>query len=43
MQLKYSTANFDYKIEFHSIELDIQKTNLKLTNVSGDIFIKKKF
>ncbi len=43
MQLKYSTANFDYKIEFHSIELDMQKTNLNLTNISGDIYIKKKF
>lgn len=42
MQLNYSNANFDYKIEFHSIELDKQKTNLKLTNISGDIFIKKK-
>jgi hypothetical protein len=43
MQLNYSNANFDYKIEFHSIELVIQKNNLKLANISGDIFIKKKF
>ena len=43
MQLNYSNANFDYKIEFHSIELVIQKNNLKLANISGDVFIKKKF
>jgi hypothetical protein len=42
MQLNYSNANFDYKIEFHSIELVIQKNNLKLANISGDVFIKKK-
>ncbi|MCF8424633.1 MAG: DUF4153 domain-containing protein [Bacteroidia bacterium] len=42
MQLNYSNANSDYKIEFHSIELVIQKNNLKLANISGDIFIKRK-
>lgn len=42
MQMMRSGKLFEIKIEFHSIEMGIEKEGLKINNLSGDIFIKKK-
>ena len=42
MQMMRSGKLFEIKIEFHSIEMEKEKDGLRLNNLSGDLFIKKK-
>lgn len=42
MQLLGSSKKFDVKIEFQSLDIEVEKKGLNITNISGDIFIKQK-
>lgn len=42
MELIQSNIKWEVKMEFHSIELEYEKQKLTHSNISGDIFIKRK-
>lgn len=42
MTLSNSSKDYEFKLEFHSIELDFEKNKPKLINISGDLFIKNR-